>query len=198
MKTTHKALAIALLLVPSLAAADTFRYRCYIRDNATPDNPWDDYVRLQDCRFIDPIVDIPITEPVLDRSEGRTGRNGRQSPGDTSGCDQAAENSPDSAEIVTDMPVVIPTGAKLVPETDFVVDSEEALGIGRNYFSKINDGGAFGRRWASSIDQALIFYQGSSECSATAHLAGICAINPALTTRIVLRRPGGGRGRRSR
>lgn len=106
-------------------------------------------------------------------------------------CEGATKDGADFSGI-TSRPVVITTGAKILPEVDFAMGNVFPLGIGRNYYSTGTEAGAFGRGWSSSIDYGLVFYQGTQACSAASHLASGCTIDLALTTKIVSKRPGGG------
>jgi RHS repeat-associated protein len=74
--------------------------------------------------------------------------------------------------------VIIATGAKVLPELDFVVPPDDfPLKVSRLYDKNLTRTGIFGPRWSSNLDINLTFEYGSVQC--TGSLAGISACNPA-------------------
>lgn len=62
-------------------------------------------------------------------------------------------------------PVVVTTGAKILPEVDFVIPGQGiSLEVERNYTKGLSRIGAFGRAWTSSLDYTLVFEYDTLTC----------------------------------
>lgn len=88
----------------------------------------------------------------------------------------------------TSQPVVIATGNKIKPETDFVVGKDAlSFGLLRLYDKGVTKYGIFGYRWTSSLEYTLTFVYGSAICIGKMSGATSCSHGSlALTRRIQL------------
>lgn len=71
-------------------------------------------------------------------------------------CGTAAKASP-----TTKLPVVIATGEKLLPESDFQAGGDYGLGLQRTYRSMHSYGSLFGPHWLSNLDYPKLIIEGS-------------------------------------
>ncbi len=72
-------------------------------------------------------------------------------------CNKTAKESPISVR-----PVVIATGEKLLPETDFQAAGDQGLGLHRKYRSMHAYGSLFGPQWLSNFDYPRLMVDGVS------------------------------------
>ena len=92
----------------------------------------------------------------------------------------------------TNHPVVIATGNKILPELDFMVDSEEpAINVSRFYDRRLGVSGSFGRYWSVGFEYGLTFEYGKIQCRG--QLGGItsCNSNGQALTGVYVLRPSG-------
>lgn len=88
---------------------------------------------------------------------------------------QTSEKDPCRQE-TTSRPVVIATGNKILPETDFVAGQGElAFGLMRLYDKSVTRYGIFGTRWTSNIEYSLTFKYGSIDCIGKLSAATTCS-----------------------
>lgn len=92
----------------------------------------------------------------------------------------------------TDRPVVIAGGIKILPELDFAAGGETPFGLGRTYDSSGSIVGAFGHKWASTIDYGLVFDHSGTQCTALLSGPTTCSTTTVGLTKVLSRRPGGG------
>jgi RHS repeat-associated protein len=91
----------------------------------------------------------------------------------------------------TTQPVLISSGTKLIPESDFSVGGTRPLGIGRTYVSTSNVSGAFGSKWSSTLDYGLRIAYDFEICEGKLSGAAICS-GSGVPIEFGVRRPGGG------
>lgn len=119
--------------------------------------------------------------------------HGQDLPGeviDKSIATERLEAETNSCEPTTDHPVVIATGNKIKPELDFIVRPDEnPLYLLRTFDNSLQRTGAFGERWASSIEYTLSFERGDDFCAGRLDLAVSCTSAP--NTRIFAVRTSG-------
>ena len=72
-------------------------------------------------------------------------------------CKDTGKESP-----VSEHPVVIATGEKLLPETDFQAAGDYGLGLHRKYRSMHAYGSLFGPQWLSNFDYPRLIVNGTS------------------------------------
>lgn len=143
------------------------------------------------------------TFDIPDRNDPREPRNDQGDSGLNSGggvTDRRVSRSIQTKEkgcleeqqLTTSQPVVIATGNKIKPETDFVSGSGDlAFGMMRLYDKAVNKYGIFGSRWTSSIEYSLTFSYGSVTCTGKLSAATSCSPGGATLTKIFAYRASG-------
>ena len=101
---------------------------------------------------------------------GSGNRQGRVAGDETKDCDPKKNDNPaaKAQAAITQRPVVIASGNKVLPVTDF--STSENIGVplrvARTYNQAITSESAFGRGWSNSFERVLSFKRGTVECRA--------------------------------
>lgn len=91
-------------------------------------------------------------------------------------CPDDSQAPAQGAMAMTDHPVLVATGTKVLPELDFLVPPEDfPLKMARVYSKDLIRTGAFGAHWASNIEHTLTFAYGSIQCNGRLDQATSCA-----------------------
>lgn len=90
----------------------------------------------------------------LAATSNRSPRLGAETPSKKNTAKVAANNNSDVTcpNPISKHPVIIATGEKYQPETDFTAGGEVGLGLERTYRSMVAQGSLFGPRWLSTYD----------------------------------------------
>lgn len=91
-------------------------------------------------------------------AQGQAAKPASQSDTKTEKC--AADSAPGSAPTTSGNPVLLTTGEKLLPQTDFSGGGFYAFDFTRTYRSRLVGNGAFGPKWASLADAWRITWSG--------------------------------------
>ena len=84
-------------------------------------------------------------------SDGNTQQDDKKKPA----CRGSSDDNPS-----TNHPVIIATGEKILPQTDFLAGSTYSIGLTRTYRSKASTSTLFGPNWASSLDFPVLAQSG--------------------------------------
>jgi RHS repeat-associated protein len=92
----------------------------------------------------------------------------------------------------TSQPVVIATGNKIKPETDFIAGKGDlAFGVLRLYDKAVSKYGIFGTHWTSNLEYSLTFAYGSVKCIGKLSAATTCSPGTNALSRIYAYRASG-------
>ena len=113
-------------------------------------------VRL--AKRVSPMDIIDLRPPPMDVRDG-PGRGQLAEPEseNNSAADECSAEKP-----VTGNPVVISTGEKLLPQTDFQAGGDYGLGLHRRYRSLNASGTMFGPQWMSNFDYPRLTYDSTT------------------------------------
>ena len=164
----------------SLGAADIWAAECSNPNSIRPGQPGRMYAQSVGCGTApppsaeppppeEPVQRIYITET---RQRDTSALNRPFKPGGSydggpgaanpSAANKAAASSTNTSEpkcgATTDKPVIIATGEKVLPQTDFVAQGSYGFSLDRKYRSQNKTGKAFGSSWPSSLDGASVSY----------------------------------------
>lgn len=117
-------------------------------------------------------------------SGGSGPRQGKVAQDQTKECDKSKENPAAKAQsAITQRPVVIASGNKVLPVTDFSVDQNIGvpLRVARTYNQGITNESAFGRGWTNSFERVLSFKRGTVECRARLDSVVACSSTDPIT-----------------
>jgi RHS repeat-associated protein len=139
------------------------------------------------------VPDAPERQSAPERSGEPSGSGARGSTDRrVSSAIQTKEQDPCDHQQATSQPVVIATGNKIKPETDFVSgDGDLAFGMMRLYDKAVTKYGIFGTRWTSNIEYSLTFTYGSVTCAGKLSGATTCSPGSATLSKIYAYRASG-------
>lgn len=117
---------------------------------------------------------------------GSRNRQGRVAADQTKDCDgeEKKENKAEGAQaVMTQRPVVIASGKKVLPVTDF--STSESIGVplrvARTYNQTVTNESAFGRGWTNSFERVLSFKRDTVECRARLDAVVSCSSSDPIT-----------------
>jgi RHS repeat-associated protein len=162
MKTVRIAAAAAVTLALSVPFASTAQDRVVIEGESHKNHEWQDegggyHIDCGSGYCYFPGVSDPYYSPrtVGDNRNGFStfSSNNGSGPPTKAECPRTAKNAPPPV-LTSGFPVILGSGAKLLPQSDFPHASPLSLGLTRTYNSRNNFGppSMFGERWNSSFD----------------------------------------------